>query len=323
MHAQPEYNKQPPPSDHSDCDSRMYAVHRQSETTPMLWKPESSPPPRYRASPVGCILLTTLSGLLFALLILQNLGWVASFADDVPADEKWAMRRQWKEETKAHEFLVRQWDHNRASYEEEVRGWEHKRAEWREEEKKWEEMRRDEERRHKEVERLGPNWTVPIGDSGCMEYGTRIYRAQLKDLNICANMPITVHGRVIDKPDQCKRDQHGQVWGAWYVNYDEPSCTPYWGPFIDKGHTPGKKGMTVRCTMYNVQNSLCSILLKCFESQLMGIQHGDSWEKMCATTPTTIHGQTYDIPTNCENRSIFGIYGIWDVPIRSTEGMHN
>ncbi|KAI0750973.1 hypothetical protein C8Q80DRAFT_543533 [Daedaleopsis nitida] len=299
MSGQSVYSE-PPPSYRSYYTSPYDAAA--SETASLL--PKSKPLPR-RLN-VGRCILAALGCLLFIIWILQNVSLVPCLLDDIPAPEKRALRRQWKVERAAHEAFTRQWDSERALFEKEQLGWEQQRSEWREEERKWEEERRNEERHRREVERRrqGVYWTEPVGDQHCAGYAMRVYRARLMDippdlnwLEVCSDMPVTIHGRSIDKPDDCKRDDHGWVWGNWFVSFDEPSCVPYWDNIHNKGCAPGHSGM------------------KRIEARLWGIQHGDNWEKMCATTPATIDGQLFDHPMTCDNRgSISGMVGIWDVP---------
>ena len=141
--------------------------------------------------------------------------------------QQWNEERDaWKEEKAAHQTLAREWARERAQFEREMRRSEEKLAEWRQVEREWEERRREEELRRKEIERRreGTYWTMPIGDPGCVAYGTRIYRAHLKDipwnvpwLEVCADMPVRIHGRGIDKPDNCTRDVSGFIHAYWDV----------------------------------------------------------------------------------------------------------
>ncbi|KAI0371603.1 hypothetical protein BV20DRAFT_185035 [Pilatotrama ljubarskyi] len=229
--------------------------------------------------------------------------------------------RLWARERDAHRAEHDQWVRER---EEEERAWREKQeAERREEERQRQEARetfdqerevwrkqREEEQRHRlEVVRRseGVYWTEPHGDSHCHSYGTRTYYAHLKDIpddlnwrEVCDNMPpVSIHGREINKPDKCERNGNDEVVGAWYIDYDEPNCRPYWETMYDKGCTPGMTGF------------------QRFEARLDGIGKGDDWGMMCATTPATIHGLHFDRPSSCENRGTWsGMVGIWDYPNR-------
>lgn len=181
-----------------------------TESATLLNKPdEPRSAPRIRR-----ILTATLGCLLLVLFLAQNLGLVTCPMDNVSAAEKRALRRQWKADKIAHDADVRGWNQERAFHEKEVRGWEQQRAEWREEERQWEERRRDEERHRKEIERRrqGVWWTEPVGDAGCVAYGTRAYRARLMDIpqnlnwrEVCEDMPVTIHESAIDAPDKCEK----------------------------------------------------------------------------------------------------------------------
>lgn len=139
-------------------------------------------------------LLLVLGAALALLCAAQNLGLLATLADDVPAGEKAALRRAWREEAAAHARLAER----QARY----------RAEWDAERAREEARRRDVERR-----RMGVYWTTPEGDARCRAYGTRAYRAVLEDvpeglgwLEVCSDMPVVIHGRRIEKPDECRKD---------------------------------------------------------------------------------------------------------------------
>lgn len=194
---------------------------RDTETATLL-------PKRPRAPPARQIIFIILGCLCAMLFIGQNLGLISCLLDDVPASEKRAMRRQWRAEQKAHQELGHEWARERTQYEHEMRRSQDKMKEWREEEHRWEEARRDEERHRKEIQhrREGVYWMAPIGDPGCIAFGTRRYRGHLKDipfglpwLEVCSDMPITIHGRPIDRPDSCYRDVSAQMRYLRRTNY--------------------------------------------------------------------------------------------------------
>ncbi|KAI0720297.1 hypothetical protein C8T65DRAFT_634056 [Cerioporus squamosus] len=270
------------------------------ERTALLPKYE---PKRRRALRLLC---TILGSILMVILILQNLSVISCPLDDVSASAKRAIRREWKAQTKAHKILLDEWAADRELHEQETHQWDAERAQWLEERNKWEEERKNEERHRKEVERKrqGVYWTEPVGDAHCKAYDTRVYRATLKDippdlnwLEVCSDMPNTVRGRQFDGPADCQRDDRGDVQGSWLVNWDEPGCIPYWAKIEYQRCAQGKPGIAH------------------FEGRLWGINRGESWETMCATTPGQINGRDIGHPTICENRgSFFGMVGIWELP---------
>ncbi|RPD66991.1 hypothetical protein L226DRAFT_565756 [Lentinus tigrinus ALCF2SS1-7] len=253
-------------------------------------------------------LCVVLGSVLLVIFILQNLSLLSCPLDNVSASVKRAKHREWKTEIKAHGIRVDEWARERQLHEQEVHQWEDERAEWQEERRKWEEERRNEERHRKEVERMrqGVYWTPPIGDPHCSTYRTRVYRAILKDipsdlnwLEVCNDMPITIQGRPVDRPNGCERNDRGEVQAWWLVNWSEPSCVPYWDTIHYKECTPGKPGFGR------------------YQARLWGINHGDDWENMCKTTPAQIGGRDFGHPTTCDNRGgLHGMVGIWDVPQR-------
>lgn len=174
--------------------------------------------------------------------------------------QRQAARDAWKEEGEAEE---RKRQELRDAFERERAGEEHKRQEVRD---AFERERADEERHRLEVVRRsqGVYWTEPHGDWRCHAYGTRIYTSYLRDipdgmnwLEVCDNMPpVVIHGREVSKPSKCERNvsrphrriygvtardlliswlqNKGEVIGVWYIDFDEPSCQPYWGNIADK-----------------------------------------------------------------------------------------
>ncbi|KAI0722797.1 hypothetical protein C8Q76DRAFT_720350 [Earliella scabrosa] len=293
----------PPPSYRSTSPPYDDSAWRSATESATLLNKHDEP----RSAPrIRRILTATLGCLLLVLFLAQNLGLVTCPMDNVSAAEKRALRRQWKAEKTAHDANVRGWNQERAFHEKEVRGWEQQRAEWREEERQWEERRRDEERHRKEIERRrqGVWWTEPVGDAGCVAYGTRAYRARLMDIpqnlnwrEVCEDMPVTIHERAIDAPDKCEKLKR-KVWATWYI--EDPQCTTYWDRLSHLGCSAGRTGF------------------RRYSSRLMNLRRGDDWNKMCSTTPATISNVQFDHPTICvdENR---GRTGIWDVPDSSCE----
>lgn len=145
------------------------------------------------------MLYVSLAVIVLALFLAQNLGLVRCPLDDVPAEEKAKLRRQWKRD-------LTKWTRERDRYVAEQRTWEQERATRRAE--------REEEEKHRlEVVRRsqGVYWTEPRAER-CHSYGIRVYSANLRDipgdlnwLEVCENMPpVTIHGREISKPSKCE-----------------------------------------------------------------------------------------------------------------------
>ena len=221
------------------------------------------------------------------ILILQNLCAMPVLLDDVSAAEKRASRRRWIAERDAHEQLAQTWTRERYIYEGELRYWDQQRVRWREEEReeqhhreqekneerarwarekqqeealrnveraRWEEERQRQGRIREEVEKWtqGAYWTQPWPDANCTAFGKRMYRAMLKEMDVCAAMPISIHGAPLDSPQSCYRDvsmmsfclcvdlcltavqDQGNLWASWLTKAEEPSCTPYWGAIYEK-----------------------------------------------------------------------------------------
>jgi hypothetical protein len=112
----------------------------------------------------------------------------------------------------------------------------------------------------------------------------------------CKQTPIVIHNKTIKTPDRCEdRGVWGGMRGAWLVNFNEMACLPLWGDFNDKGCTA--EGSRLHRT----------------ESRLWNIQPGEDWKRMCATTPADLHGIHFDSPKYCDDRGIWGIYGVWEL----------
>ncbi|OJT15469.1 hypothetical protein TRAPUB_7340 [Trametes pubescens] len=210
------------------------------------------------------------------------------------------VRDEWKEEGEAEE---RKRQEVRDAWKEEGEAEERKRQEVRD---AFERERADEERHRLEVVRRsqGVYWTEPHEDWRCHAYGTRIYTSYLRDIpddlnwrEVCDNMPpVVIHGREVSKPSKCERDNKGEVTGVWYIDFDEPSCQPYWGDIADKGCISGQTGF------------------QRLEARLDGMSKGADWNMMCTTTAATIHGVHFKHPTTCEDRGKWGMVGIWHFP---------
>ncbi|KAI1796211.1 hypothetical protein LXA43DRAFT_1090293 [Ganoderma leucocontextum] len=250
---------------------------------------------------------------LAALLAAQNFGLVPLLTDDIPLEEKNAVRREWRREQQAHGREEAKWDNERAAHLRDMRTWQHelealyrKREQWMRdveaERAQWAAERLEEDLHRKEIERKrqGVHWSEARGDGNCAAYGTRSYSAHLLDIpgdlnwyEVCADMPNKFHGRWVDKPADCQSNLSG-VWATWFVDFGEPQCVTYWGRLRDLGCSPGQSGK------------------RRLEARLMNLRRGDDWDAMCRTTPANIKGLHLNHPTVCENRD--GRTGIWDVP---------
>ncbi|KAI0832596.1 hypothetical protein BC628DRAFT_1414880 [Trametes gibbosa] len=260
---------------------------------------------RERAGGRCNLLATCIGAILLVMFLAQNVGLMRCPLNDVSAQQKAALRRQWAQEKAewaaeqdAHRADVDTWTRERAEHAEELAGWQRDLEDWA--------RRRAEEEAHRlELERRsqGVYWTEPLGDPNCHAYGTRTYYSWLRDLpgdlnwrEVCFNMPpVVVHGRTFTTPDKCERNGKGETIGTWYVSGGEPACVPRWGDFSDKGCIPGKPGY------------------RRFVAPIEAVARGSDAQMMCATTPATVQGTVYDFPTACE---WWGkrMMGIWEVP---------
>lgn len=189
-------------------------------------------------------------------------GWLAQRKND---EETWRQQQEVARDAFEGEHREEEAERQAArdAWKEEGEAEERKRQEVRD---AFERERADEERHRLEVVRRsqGVYWTEPHGDWRCHAYGTRIYTSYLRDipgdmnwLEVCDNMPpVVIHGREVSKPSKCERNvsrphrriygvtardlliswfqNKGEVTGVWYIDFDEPSCQPYWGNIADK-----------------------------------------------------------------------------------------
>ncbi|PIL37312.1 hypothetical protein GSI_01005 [Ganoderma sinense ZZ0214-1] len=189
---------------------------------------------------------------LAALLAAQNFSLIPLLTDDIPLEEKNAVRREWRREQQAHEHEVAKWNGERAAHLRDMRAWQNelealhrKRDQWMRdveaERTQWAAEHREEELHRKEIERKrqGVHWSAAWGSNSCVAYGTRSYNAYLLDIpaelnwyEVCADMPNKFHGLWVDKPATCQRDRNG-VWATWFVDFDEPQCVTYWDTLHD------------------------------------------------------------------------------------------
>jgi len=111
-----------------------------------------------------------------------------------------------------------------------------------EERKKWEKAR-------EERVPQGAFWaTEPWPALDCRAYGKREYGAELQnipedwsDLDACMNMPATIKGVSLRRPDRCVHVAGSpHIHGTWMVDWDQVDCKPWHQDVTDKGCThPG------------------------------------------------------------------------------------
>ncbi|KAF8996124.1 hypothetical protein BDQ17DRAFT_1250040, partial [Cyathus striatus] len=157
--------------------------------------------------------------------------------------------------------------------------------EWEREKWRHEQDEKLEEERRK---RAGLTWG-PVNHGQCIRYETRHYSAQLRNVpegldpvKECRMLGLGINGKIV-KPDECDYLGTGNVWGNWNIDYEEASCRTWWTPPQDKGCTAEGSGY------------------RRFEARLENVQWGDSWEKMCESTPVQFHGHIFDSPHICHN----------------------
>ena len=100
--------------------------------------------------------------------------------------------------------------------------------ELREERGKWEKARED---------RVPQNafWAAgPMPAPDCRAYGKREYWAELlnipedwTDLEACMNMPTTIEGVSIRRPDRCVYVGGSHIYGFWMVDWNQVDCQPW------------------------------------------------------------------------------------------------
>lgn len=145
-------------------------------------------------------------------------------------------------------------------------------------------------------------WDKPQPGEHCAAFGTREYTARLWNLplfadwtRICENTKAKIHGVNI-KPSYCESKwPFGGVEGHWVIDFNEEDCTPHWGKFVDKGCLA--KGSKTRR----------------FQSRLWNIKRRQDWRTMCETAPANFQSLKNATPKLCDDRGIWGIYGIWEV----------
>ena len=105
---------------------------------------------------------------------------------------------------------------------------EREKEELREERDKWEKARED---------RVPQDafWTAgPLPAPDCRAYGKREYWAELQnipegwtDLDACMNMPTTIQGVSLRRPDRCGYVAGSHIYGFWMVDWNQVDCQPW------------------------------------------------------------------------------------------------
>jgi hypothetical protein len=129
----------------------------------------------------------------------------------------------------------------------------------------------------------------------CVATGVRQYSAQLNVPTgasweaACEGTGATIQGQAFAKPDRCKNEGVGGMWGEFDVKDD--SCLPKWNPFkADK------------CVAVGVRQ---------YSAQLL-VPDGLAWET-CEGIGATIQGQVFAKPDRCKNVGVGGMWGEFDV----------
>ncbi|KAF5372023.1 hypothetical protein D9615_008091 [Tricholomella constricta] len=140
---------------------------------------------------------------------------------------------------------------------------------------------------------FGAQWEVPTAGS-CTSYGTRMYVARLwfipsgvDWLEACQASPAVINGVYYPVPDKCENQG---IWagavGTWFVSSTDPHCMAHWGSMTDDG---------------------C-------------VDNGVDWKMMCKSTPATVGGVDFASPFECDDKAIFGAWGVWHVDDTSCLG---
>ncbi|KXN90870.1 hypothetical protein AN958_03524 [Leucoagaricus sp. SymC.cos] len=139
----------------------------------------------------------------------------------------------------------------------------------------------------------------------CISYGTARYQAYLEYIpsswdayTACKETPMNIHGREV-LPTEC-RHIGSEMVGIWIIDFDEPSCKPWWRDTKDHGCTSRQSGI------HRYEAHL--------EGYLEPNEYKVYWAEMCNTTPQAMFGHTYKSPTECAYWPKIGVYGFWDVP---------
>ena len=159
-------------------------------------------------------------------------------------------RSRLKQERSGFEQERSRLEQERSGLEQERLGFEREKLLWEDErhllEREKEELKEERERWEKAREDRIPQgafWgTEPLPAWDCRAYGKREYWAELQnipedwtDMDACTNMPTTIKGVFLRRPDRC-----GYVGGSphihayWMVDWDQPGCKPWHTDITDK-----------------------------------------------------------------------------------------
>jgi len=139
-----------------------------------------------------------------------------------------------------------------------------------------------------------PKWDTFKADQ-CVAVGIRQYSAQLLvpvglAWETCSGIGAYIQGQVFDKPDRCKNEGLGGMWGEFDVK--DESCLAKWDTF-----------KADQCVAVGVRQ---------YSSQLI-VPDGLSWEVSCETIAASIQRQAFTKPDRCKNEGLGGMWGEFDV----------
>ncbi|KAF8688540.1 hypothetical protein RHS03_09680, partial [Rhizoctonia solani] len=118
-------------------------------------------------------------------------------------------------------------------------------------------------------------------------------------LTSCAQTPNLIRGIGYKSPLHCvdKGSDQGVV-GIWYIP-TATGCMPKWAEFENEG-----------CKLYGYRRKF---------ARLMGLAKNDDWRSMCESTPAIIDGKNYSHPSHCDDKGVWGIYGVFDLMDKDCE----
>ncbi|KAF8072323.1 hypothetical protein FPV67DRAFT_1484914 [Lyophyllum atratum] len=166
-----------------------------------------------------------------------------------------------------------------------------------------EELERKAEQEKQERERAQVHWVDIQGAEHCLSNGRKKYSARLANLpasldamEACRATSVTINGIAYESPMSCEdRGRSDGVYGHWIID-NEGVCASYWESVKLKDCTAPKSGF------------------RRIEAKLGVVHAGEDAEALCLTTHLSIYGLTYERPMACPNWSMYGYWGIWDVP---------
>ncbi|CAE6424351.1 unnamed protein product [Rhizoctonia solani] len=148
-------------------------------------------------------------------------------------------------------------------------------------------------------------WGAPAY-RGCVAYGYQEVYASLvfvpegvEPLTSCTQTPNSIGGVGYKSPLRCVGKSPGQgVVGIWYIP-TATRCMPKWAEFENEG-----------CMLYGYRRKF---------ARLMGLAKNDDWRSMCESTPAIIDGKNYSHPSHCDDKGVWGIYGVFDLMDKDCE----